>query len=704
METPATAKFRTNVSLKREMLKNIEQLNRLGWVQTALLALALFLLNLYICHELFGIEYLRFMGSIEGAYIGISRYAIAHWNDLAWFPLWNAGTPYPTTYPPLLPLVVAFAASVVGTSTAHAYHWVTALGYCLGPVALFALTRRLSGSRWAGFVAGLIYSSVSMSAWLIPSVAKDLGSPFFPRRLHALVFYGEGPHVSSMTLLTLALLCLDVAMAKRRTPYLFLAAAVFAATATTNWLGAFAIVLIVIPYALAHLSPSGWKWRDLARLALIGGAGYCLAMPWMPPSTIAVLRMNAKTTGGDFSNAYSSAWLGALAVLIALAVVKIAVRRLSPHLQFAVLFAFLMSLITLADAWRNIAIVPLALRYHLEMEMALAILISVVAHALLRGRPPWIAGASLAALAIALIAPIIKDRNYAHDFLLRSVNIQSTIEWKTANWLNQHWTGQRVLLPGSSAFWLTAFSDTPELWGFEQATTDYNIRVATYAIQKADPAYPREAEASVVWLKALGVHAVAVSGPTSAEYWKPFRNPKKFEGLLDPLWREGDDVIYRVDLPRVDNTRASLARLIPQGALVSQAPIYGTEVDSLRPYVAALDDVRMPRAEFRWTTAHSADITTNLEPGEILSVQMAWAKGWHATANGRPTPVLRDAIGLMHIDPEISGPSKIDMVYDGGLEMRAAHAISFLTWLLLAVASIYDIWGNRSKERFRRVS
>ena len=167
-----------------------------GRVKTTLLALALFLLNLYICHELFGIEYLRFMGSIEGAFIGLSRYVIAHWNDLTWFPLWNDGIPYPTTYPPLLHLVVALVATLRGTSPAHAYHWVTALAYCLGPVALFALTLRMSGSRWTGFVAGLIYSSVAMSAWLIPAVAKDLGGLFFPRRLQALVYYGEGPHVS----------------------------------------------------------------------------------------------------------------------------------------------------------------------------------------------------------------------------------------------------------------------------------------------------------------------------------------------------------------------------------------------------------------------------------------------------------------------------------------------------------------------------
>ncbi len=680
-----------NAMAAEETRKNIQRRNRLGWFKTALLALALFLLNLYICHELFHIEYLRFMGSIEGAFIGISRYAIAHWNDLTWFPLWNAGTPYPTTYPPLLHLVVALVAFLRGTSTAHAYHWVTALAYCLGPLALFALTLRMSGSRWAGFVAGLIYTSLSMSAWLIPAVASDLGSPFFPRRLQTLVYYGEGPHVSSMTLLTLALLCLDVAMAKRRAPYVLLAAVAFAATATTNWLGAFAIALVIVPYALANIDvprgPRGWKWRDVAWLALIGVAAYCLAMPLMPPSTIAVLQMNAKTTGGDYSNAYGSAMLWGPALLIVMAAIKWTIRRCAPYLQFAVLFAFLMTLITLADAWWHVAIVPMAVRYHLEMEMALAFLIAVSAHAFLRDRPRRMAALCLGVLVVALIQPIRMERRYARDFLLLSQDIQSTIEWKTAQWLNQNWTGGRVLVPGSSAFWLTAFSDTPELWGFDQAVTDSTIRVAEYAVYNGGPGGTHDAEASVLWLKALGVHAVGVSGPTSTESWKPFRAPRKFEGVLEPLWRyDSDDVIYRVD-----HAPASLARVVPQSALVSRTPIHGLDVDPLRPYVASLDDVHMPQAEFRWTSMHSAEVSTNLEPAQVVSVQMAWHKGWHATANGKPTPVLRDAIGLMYIAPEISGPCKVEMVYDGGTEMRAARMISLLTALLLVATSVASV-------------
>lgn len=181
-------------------------------------------------------------------------------------------------------------------------------------------------------------------------------------------------------------------------------------------------------------------------------------------------------------------------------------------------------------------------------------------------------------------------------------------------------------MPGSSAFWLTAFSDTPQLWGFDQSATDYLIRVAEFAIYDTDPAYPNDAEASVLWLKALGVQAVGTSGPASAEFWKPFRNPKKFKGVLQPLWRfSSDDVFYLVS-PRV-SPAASLARVVPRSALVSRTPVHGLDLDPLRPYVAALDDERMPRADFHWTSMHSATIDARLESSQLVSVQMAWHQG-----------------------------------------------------------------------------
>jgi len=46
-------------------------------LEAAAQALALLFLNFYICRELLRVEYLGYMGSIEGAFIGMSRYVIA---------------------------------------------------------------------------------------------------------------------------------------------------------------------------------------------------------------------------------------------------------------------------------------------------------------------------------------------------------------------------------------------------------------------------------------------------------------------------------------------------------------------------------------------------------------------------------------------------------------------------------------------------
>jgi hypothetical protein len=656
---------------------------------TVLLASGLFLLNVYVCRELFHIGYLRHMGSIEGAFIGMSRYVMTHWNDLTWFPWWNAGAPYPTTYPPLLPLVVAFMAQFRGVSTALAYHGVIALAYCAGPVALFALAQRLSRSKWTAFAAGLMYSSLSMSAWLAPAVERDLGSPFYPRRLQALVFYGEGPHVSSMTLLTLALLFLDVAISTRRATWVLLTAVTFGATVVTNWLGAFATVLIVTPYVLAKLGRGRWRLRESGLLGLIAIAGYFLAIPLVPPSTIAVLQTNARTTGGNYAHAYQAALPQGLTILATLIAIKFAGRRFTPHLQFAILFAFLMTLITLAAEYWSMPIVPLAERYQLEMELALALLIAFVAQAWLANRPRWMAVAVMGALVLALLQPIRMVRRYARDNMLRTVEITTTIEWRVSQWFNQNWSGERVLAPGSTSFWLNVFSDTPQLWGFDQAATDYMVRVADYGILSGDSAGSHDAEYSVLWMKALGVHAVVVSGLSSTEIYHQFRNSGKFEGVLPTLWRDGDDVIYQV------GKHAPLARIVRRTDLANRTPDNALDIEPIRAYVAALDNPELPQAECRWISAHEARITADLQPDQVISMQVAWHKGWHATANDRQIPVLRDAIGLMYVFPAIAGPAMIKLIYDGGPEIRVAHWASALTGILLLVGCAWQFYARR---------
>ena len=450
------------------------------WWQTALLALALFLLNGYICRELFGIEYLFNMGTIECVYFGIDRWALAHWPDLRWFPLWYDGIPFQNTYPPLLQACVVLLVKLTGFSVPHAHHFVIALAYCLGPVAVFALAIRFSGSRWAGFAAGLVYSCVSMSAWLIPAIAKDLGSHWHARRLQALVVYGESPHIVALTLLPLAVLFLDLALERRRAPYILLAVLGIAGTVLTNWLAAFALALAIAAYMLARFGGPDWRWTDVAWLLAIAAAAYALAMPWIPPSTIATTRMNARDAGGDFASVYGALPVRAAIAAAALLALKFVLRKLPGYLQFGMFFAALAAALPLGEAWFGVAIVPQPARYHFEMEMGLALAFGFAGVAILNNRQRSVA---MAILLIALAYPVRDYRQYSKRFLMRSIDITQTIEWRTAQWLNQNWTGGRVMLLGDSSFWLPAFSDVPQLaGGYDQGVTNYTIRVAMYEL------------------------------------------------------------------------------------------------------------------------------------------------------------------------------------------------------------------------------
>ena len=183
-------------------------------LRTLAAACAVALVNVALIWPLFRVESTDQMQSIEAAFISLARYILEHFPDLQWFPLWYNGIPYQNTYPPLLPLSVAALAAVARIPPGLAYHALTAALYCLGPVALFWLVHRLSGSRTQALFAALAWSLISPSCFLIPEVRRDALNYFDVRRFQVLSEYGEGPHIASMALMLVALALLDAAVRK----------------------------------------------------------------------------------------------------------------------------------------------------------------------------------------------------------------------------------------------------------------------------------------------------------------------------------------------------------------------------------------------------------------------------------------------------------------------------------------------------------
>ncbi len=644
------------------------------WLGAAAFPLALFLLNCYFARNLFGLEYSQFMGSIEAAYISISRYMIANWHDLSWFPLWYGGIPFQNSYPPFLHAVVALTAAILRMSPAHAHHLVTAFFYSLGPVVLYALALRLTSSRWYSFWAALAYSVLSPSAFLIPAVRIDLGTVLALRRFDALVFYGEGPHITSLMLLPAAVLCLDIALSKRTPIWYVVASIAMAGVVLSNWLGAAALAMAVFAYLLAGLGGSNILWAWLTTIG-VGLLAYALACPWIPPSTIRDVQYNAQFIG-NFAGVYQTLPLYAALSAGLLILLKYVLQRFGTPaaLQFFWFFALLTSTVTLSSEWFKLSILPQPDRYHLEMELALCLAVAFTTKLLFDRMPQTYKAVMVIALLLLCCIPVQRDRRYARN-MVKPVQIEDTIEYKEAKWFDSHAGGGRVVAPGTISFWLNAFTDTPQLGGgFDQGIVNRTLRRAEYQIFSADGAGDRAAQIAALWLNAYGVQAIAVGSQNSREVYKPFRRPEVFAGAFPEAMRDGGDAIYWVP-----GRTGSLAHVVPRTSLVRDQPVHGLDIRQVQTYVEALHDPSVAPTSFHWTSRHSAEIQAALRSDQAISVQVTYHPGWRATVDGRSCPLSGDGLGQMVVEPACDGACNVQLIYDGGWEMRLARIASWLS-------------------------
>jgi len=654
-------------------------------LKTISLAAALFAANLWVAKELLTSEFIGHMGSIEGTHIALGRFVLKHWPDLFWFPLWYCGVPFQNTYPPLHPFAVAATAGLFGLSPAHAYHALTAVFYALGPVTLFLLALKLSGSRAYSLAASLIYSFSSPAALLIPAVSRDVGGVWHGRRLQDLVQYGEGPRIAAMTLLPVALLLLVVAFQKRRPAWWILAAAGLASVVLTNWLGGFALALAAAAWLLSGGGGVGpRKWLIAIGLGLYA---YVISCSWLPPSTIQATFANEMRAGGSPALA---PWAFTVAGLLLVGVLVWLLRRFKapPALAFSVLFLFPLAWLTLSAEWARVLILHQAGRCHLEMEMGIALAASFGAKLVLDAASVRVRTAVACALLILACYAAVRYRDYALG-LDRPIDIRQTIEYREAQWISANLDGHRVLAPGSVGFFLNVFSDTPQFGGgYYQSLVNSVYPHLDFQIFSGQNAGPEEGPIAVLLLKAMGVDAVGVSGPHGREVYKPFNNPRKFEGILPELWRDGDDVIYQV--PRRSR---SLAHVVLPADLPPRQPENGLDLDPIRPYVRALDDPSLPLARMTWRNQHAATISAELERNQILSVQVSYHPGWSATVNGQPRRVFRDNLGQLAVVPECEGPCSVEIAFDGGTEMLLARIVC---WSGLLAGLAWALWRRRT--------
>jgi len=628
-------------------------------------------LNCYFAGNLFVAEFTNNMQTNSGSFMAISRFIVQHWPHLNWFPWWFNGEPFENSYTPMLHLVDAAFAWVTGNSTARAYNFVTGGFYVLGPVFLFLFAWRVSRFLETSFCAALIYSLFSPSV-IFPLFRSEVGL-WGPLRLRVLAYWGEGPHTTALSILPLALLFVYLALTTRK--YLWCAAAA-AALAWVTLVNPFGAVDLAFGCACLILA---LPWREIPRASLfalgITAAAYLLASPFLTPSLLRTMVADSQKVGGDFnSGGLLSTWELILPGFIFLC---FAVRRVQSYVtRFALLLTYLFFEVVGLFAIADKAALPQPHRYSLELELGLALTIAFgLRRAALRFPVP---AKTLGVVLIVLAAyhQTVHYRRYART-ILQKIDITQTIEYKTAQWLGANLGDQRVFASAETGYWMNVFVDTPQMnSGHDPLNPNFAVlSAAVFSIYTGLNAGPRDAQVSVLWLKAYGCHAIYVPGPMSRVHTKPFVHPEKFQGVLPVLWHEEDDTIYGVP----ERTK-SLAHVVPESAIVKRQPVHGLDTDEVARYVAALDDPSLPADVMTWPDPNHGHIDTTLHPGQVLSIQSTYDRGWIARANGKPAKVTRDGIGLSVVHAPCDGPCSIDFVYEGGFERHFFRAVSWIVF------------------------
>lgn len=666
-------------------------MSRRAWVTLLIDSLLVFLLAAVLIWPLFQLEYMDNWASIESTYIADARFLNEHWPHPQWQPLWYCGTRWDYVYPPALRYGTAALARAFSYSTARAYHIYTALFYCLGIAGVYLLVRLASGSRGAGWLAAAAVAVLSPAFLFKANIRLDAAAAhFLPQRLNALVRYGEGPHISALACLGLALAASWRALEKWRPAALAGAGVAAALVVSHNFYGATALAIFfpVLAWALWVTHRDGRMWL---RAACVVALACGLTAFWLAPSYIRVTLDNMKLVSQP-GNAWSAVLAAGVAALFALASWKWARGRRDAAWGVFTAGAFLfMGLNVLGNHFFGFRVMGEPGRLVPELDLAMILLAVEVLRRLWRWRPEGLLLPRPVAVLIA-VAGLWQGHEYvanAWKLYPPAKNHRERVEYRITDWLATNAPDLRVAANGSLRFWFNAWHDLAQLGGgSEQGVLNAMAIPPQWEIAQGETAEP-----SVLWMQCLGVDAVGVHDKTSEEIYHDIVHRKKFRGVLPVLYDDGaGNVLYRV--PR---RFPGLARVVEQARAASFKPFHAhADLESLRAYAEWVEKGPDSPALSRWEGADALRIQASVKPGEAILAQVSYDPSWRAYSDGRRLPIRRDAMGLMLVEAP-PGTHDLRLVFELPLENVLGRVLSGLS--LVAVLALVLIGCRRREPR-----
>lgn len=619
---------------------------------------------------LFRLKYLDDWRSIESTFIADARITAEHLPHTGWQPLWYCGTRFDYVYPPALRYGPALLSRAAHMTTARAYHLYTAILYVLGMVSVYWFVRVSMGSRVGALFAAAGTALLSPSMLLVQQFRWD-NPLWLPQRLHVLMRYGEGPHMSALAILPAALAASYLALREWKPTALVSAGALCALVVMHNFYGATALAIFfpVLVWSVWVCHGGAAVWLRAAGIALLA---YGLCAPWLTLSYVRITLIDMQWVS-EPGNAVLQAIL--LVLLVAYGILSFRLGRGKPGNMSAVFVAgsvLVLALDVLSYYYFNSRIFGEGHRLAPELDLVIILAgVEIIRRLWLR---PDLRIACCVAVAFAFVPAAYYLPNFWKPFP-RLGSLESGYPWKFAKWVHENLPGERTLPSGEIRFWLDVWDDNIQAdGGSKQGMLNQIIPVATYQIQNGEAAEP-----SVLWLQSLGTGAVIVPGANSPdEYHADYKFPHKFRGVLPVIHEELDTAIFRV--PRI---YPSIGRVVDRNAISAVGTVIYSDLEPLRNYVAVIERPQ-PETFVDWKGFDEVQIRAQVSEGQSVLLQETWDPQWRAYENGSQISLRREPVmGFMLID-EPAGEHTITLKFETPPENQAGVGIFGVTLLIAA--------------------
>ena len=506
-------------------------------------------------------------------------------------------------------------------------------------------------------------------------------------RLHVLMTYGEGPHMSSLAVLGgfLAVAWLGL---RRGHPICFMLAPVFAALVVAlNFYGATAMA-VLFPILVWALWVTHRDGAIFVRAAAIGLLAFGLSAFWLTPAYIRITLDNMRLVSQPGNN-----WSIALALVVTIVFTALSFRycygrtdRAWPLFLAGSVLA--LSLNVLGSNWFGFRVIGEPHRLVPELDLVLLVA-AIYAIWLVWSRPgevsPYLSRIPQRTLhtAVGVVAGLMLAGSL--PYLAKSWRLfpqdnhpEQRIEFRVSDWVAQNMPDSRLYVDGSVRFWYNTRHNLHQVGGgSEQGLSNPALVPSWWDFRMGS-----DAALSTLWLQATGTDGILVSGPGSQEVYENYHHPEKFYGVLPVIYDSGaGDRIYQT--PRRFPERA---RVVVASAVQAIPPVDTNNPHaSLAPYVELIENGPETRVAWARPSAELIRLKAQIADGEAVLVQESFDPAWRAYTGGTPLRLERDPVlgfMLIHAPP---GDHEIELVFTLPAGNRLGRWISALTLLILVL-------------------